>query len=131
VITALGEFGREIGTAYQIVDDLLGVFGDPTATGKSVTSDLREGKRTVLVAHAAASDLWSQIAPLFGSAELSDGEAAELRHALDASGARLYAEGLLSEHVARAEAILAQPFIPPALRQELAPMTTDVVRRQR
>jgi len=131
VIDALGEFGREIGTAYQIVDDLLGVFGDPVATGKSATSDLREGKRTVLVAHAAASDLWTQIAPLFGSAGLSDGEADKLRHVLDASGARSYAESLLVEHVGRAEAILLQPFVPVALRRELEPMISDLVRRQR
>jgi geranylgeranyl diphosphate synthase type II len=131
VIDALGHFGREIGTAYQIVDDLLGVFGDPVATGKSTTSDLREGKRTVLVAHAAATELWAQIAPLFGSAGLSDGEADELRHVFDASGARSYAENLLAEHVCRAEAILARPVIPPALRRELEPMTWHVLRRQR
>lgn len=130
-IDALGCFGREIGTAYQIVDDLLGVFGDPVATGKSTTSDLREGKRTVLVAHAAASDLWAQIAQLFGSAALSDAEADRLRHVFDASGARAYAEGLLAEHVGRAEAILDQPSMPPALRRELHPMIADVLRRQR
>jgi geranylgeranyl diphosphate synthase type II len=131
VVEALGNFGSEIGTAYQIVDDLLGVFGDPAATGKSTTSDLREGKRTVLVAHAAASDLWTQISPLFGSAGLSDGEADQLRHVFDASGARRYAEGLLAEHVGRAEAILSQPFIPAALRRELEPMISHVLRRQR
>ena len=131
VIEALGDFGREIGTAYQVVDDLLGVFGDSVATGKSTTSDLREGKRTVLVAHAASSDLWAQIAPLFGSAELSDGEADKFRHAFDASGARSYAESLLAEHVDRAEAILSQSLIPATLRRELAPMLTDLLRRQR
>src|SRR5690554_154712 len=122
VIDSLGDFGREIGTAYQIVDDLLGVFGDEKTTGKSTTSDLREGKRTVLVAHAAASDLWAQIAPLFGSAELSDRDANRLRQVLDASGARQYAERLLADHVQRAESILAQPVIPPGLRAELQPM---------
>jgi geranylgeranyl diphosphate synthase type II len=131
LITALGDFGREIGTAYQIVDDLLGVFGDPRTTGKSATSDLREGKRTVLVAHAASSDLWSQIAPLLGTADLSDADADTLRRALDACGARSYAERLLAEHVRRAESILALPIIPPALRRELAPLITDVVSRQR
>jgi geranylgeranyl diphosphate synthase type II len=131
VVLALGEFGREIGTAYQIVDDLLGVFGNPEATGKSTTSDLREGKRTVLVAHAAASELWAQIAPLFGSAELSDGEADQLRHALDASGARVYAESLLAEHVGRAQAILGRDCIPGALRRELTPMVSELVSRQR
>jgi geranylgeranyl diphosphate synthase type II len=131
VVDALGQFGREIGTAYQIVDDLLGVFGDPVATGKSTTSDLREGKRTVLVAHAAASDLWGQISPLFGSAGLSERDADRLRQAFDASGARDYAERLLTEHVERARELLSQPIIPPALRLELEPMITEALRRQR
>lgn len=130
-VGALGDFGREIGTAYQIVDDLLGVFGDPLATGKSTTSDLREGKRTVLVAHAVTSDLWNQIDGLFGSATLSDREADALRDVFDASGARTFAEELLAEHVGRAESALATSAIPPALRQELQPMVSDALRRQR
>jgi len=130
-IEALGDFGREIGTAYQIVDDLLGVFGDPLATGKSTTSDLREGKRTVLVAHAVTSELWNQIDGLFGSATLSDRDADKLRDVFDASGARAFAEGLLAQHVSRAEAILGQPTIPPALRRELLPMISDALGRQR
>lgn len=130
-IDSLEDFGREIGTAYQIVDDLLGVFGDPVATGKSTTSDLREGKRTVLVAHAAASELWAQMEGLFGSPTLSDQDADRLRGVFDASGARAFAERLLAEHVCRAEQVLGRDSIPLALRQELQPMITDVIRRQR
>lgn len=48
-IELLKQFGMAVGTGYQLVDDLLGVFGDETVTGKPVTSDLREGKRTVLL----------------------------------------------------------------------------------
>lgn len=131
VVEALGDFGREVGTAYQIVDDLLGVFGDPSETGKSTSSDLREGKRTVLVAHAAETSLWSEIVPFFGSPELSELEADGLRLMLDRSGARDYAEELLAEHVARARAILSEPFIPEALRRELEPVIDVVLRRDR
>lgn len=59
-IAALRGYGRDVGTAFQLRDDLLGVFGDPDITGKPAGDDLREGKRTVLYAlalHAAdASD---------------------------------------------------------------------------
>src|SRR4029453_11303479 len=51
---ALGAYGRPLGRDFQSRDDLLGVFGDPAATGKPAGDDLREGKRTVLVAHALA-----------------------------------------------------------------------------
>ena len=49
-ITAVREFGTDIGVAFQLRDDLLGVFGDTEVTGKPAGDDLREGKRTLLVA---------------------------------------------------------------------------------
>ena len=48
----LSEYGLALGEAFQLRDDVLGVFGDPAATGKPAGDDLREGKRTVLVALA-------------------------------------------------------------------------------
>ncbi|MGN7068136.1 polyprenyl synthetase family protein [Micrococcus luteus] len=48
---AMGEAGADLGAAYQVIDDVLGVFGDPGETGKSADGDLREGKATVLTAH--------------------------------------------------------------------------------
>lgn len=50
LISGLLSFGRDIGIAFQLRDDLLGVFGDPAVTGKPAGDDLREGKRTLLVA---------------------------------------------------------------------------------
>ncbi|MBI8989302.1 polyprenyl synthetase family protein [Corynebacterium meridianum] len=52
LISAYRGFGHDIGIAFQLRDDLLGVFGDPEVTGKPAGDDLREGKRTVLVAEA-------------------------------------------------------------------------------
>ena len=49
---ALRVFGEEVGIAFQLRDDVLGVYGDPALTGKPVGDDLREGKRTVLLAMA-------------------------------------------------------------------------------
>ncbi|MTJ62296.1 polyprenyl synthetase family protein [Nocardia seriolae] len=52
LVAAYREFGTDIGIAFQLRDDLLGVFGDPAVTGKPSGDDLREGKRTVLIAEA-------------------------------------------------------------------------------
>lgn len=52
VLTALSAYGTAIGEAFQLRDDVLGVFGDPARTGKPAGDDLREGKRTLLVALA-------------------------------------------------------------------------------
>ena len=53
LIQALSEVALPLGEAFQLRDDVLGVFGDPEQTGKPAGDDLREGKRTVLVARAA------------------------------------------------------------------------------
>lgn len=52
LIAALRGYGRDIGIAYQLRDDQLGVFGDPSVTGKPAGDDVRNGKRTVLLATA-------------------------------------------------------------------------------
>lgn len=54
-LNSLRHFGSDIGVAFQLRDDLLGVFGDPKLTGKPAGDDLREGKRTLLVAEAVAT----------------------------------------------------------------------------
>jgi geranylgeranyl diphosphate synthase, type I len=52
VLVAFHEFGTNLGVAFQLRDDVLGVFGDPAVTGKPSGDDLRSGKRTVLLAEA-------------------------------------------------------------------------------
>jgi geranylgeranyl diphosphate synthase type I len=54
LIGALGRFARRCGTAFQLQDDILGITGDEKLLGKAVDSDLREGKRTIIVLHAFA-----------------------------------------------------------------------------
>lgn len=54
-IAAFRGYGRDVGIAFQLRDDILGVFGDETVTGKPAGDDLRDGKRTVLLARALSS----------------------------------------------------------------------------
>ena len=53
-VDALADFGRHLGLAFQAVDDLLGIWGEPAVTGKPVGSDLRQHKKTLPVAIALA-----------------------------------------------------------------------------
>ena len=129
VVTTLAEFGREIGIAYQLVDDLLGVFGVEAETGKTTIGDLREGKRTVLIAYASSTREWSDIEPLIGSPDLTPREAEFVRGILTSCGARAFAEGLASYYGNRALARLSEPHIPLALRDELHPLADAVLGR--
>ena len=129
VIATLGDFGREIGIAYQIVDDLLGVFGREEQTGKTTIGDLREGKRTVLVAYATSTRDWAGVSSLFGSPDLSEVQADRIREVLVECGARTFAEGLARYYANRALARLAEPHIPPELRAELHPIADAILMR--
>lgn len=129
VVTALGDFGRELGIAYQIVDDLLGVFGSEAETGKSTIGDLREGKRTVLISYATGTDRWDRIDPLVGNPDLDEAGAQVVREALIDCGAKAFAEGLARYYANRALARLAEPYIPAALRDELFPVADAVLGR--
>jgi len=129
VVATLGDFGREIGIAYQIVDDLLGVFGTEAETGKTTIGDLREGKRTVLIAYATSTREWAQVELLFGSEDLCEEDADRVRAVLVDCGAKSFTEGLARYYANRALARLAEPHIPPALREELHPVADSVLSR--
>ncbi len=104
-VDRLGEAGRVLGIAFQLVDDLLGVFGDPARTGKSATSDLRAGKQTPLLAHARSTTEWERIRPYVGR-DLTDDELAEARQLLTTSGSRRFVEELAAAHHVTARTVI-------------------------
>lgn len=106
----LREYGLALGEAFQFRDDLLGVFGDPRATGKPAGDDLREGKRTVLLALALGAEDTADARLLrdrVGDPHLTGAEIAELRAAITDSGAVERLEALIDEGVATARTHLA------------------------
>jgi geranylgeranyl diphosphate synthase type I len=100
----LGRFGLPLGEAFQLRDDLLGVFGDPEVTGKPAGDDLSEGKRTVLVALAldALGPADRQHLDASLGRPLSDEQVAELRSLIDRSGAHEQVEDVISALTDRA-----------------------------
>jgi geranylgeranyl diphosphate synthase, type I len=76
----LSVFGSNTGIAFQLVDDLIGIVGDPRVTGKAVGNDIREGKKTypiVLVLEKADSQERNQLLKIFGSKNTADWELKE------------------------------------------------------
>ncbi|WP_285242493.1 polyprenyl synthetase family protein [Pseudarthrobacter sp. fls2-241-R2A-127] len=98
-------FALPLGEAFQLRDDVLGVFGDPLTTGKPAGDDLREGKRTVLVALALdqASPAESAfIDARLGSPDLSEADILDIRRIIEDSGALQATEVLIGEFGAAA-----------------------------
>lgn len=103
------EFGAPLGEAFQINDDILGVFGSPAATGKPVGDDLRQGKRTTLV--AAALDLAPpsqayRLSQLLGDPDLTEEQVEQCRLIMLGSGALTHVRQLLADRTERALRVL-------------------------
>ena len=117
---AYAAFGLPLGEAFQLRDDLLGVFGDPAVTGKPAGDDLREGKRTLLVAEASAAGDAGLLDELLGTPDLSDHEVGLLRAAIVRSGAPERIEQRIA--ALRCEALAAlddAPLVEPEARRVL------------
>jgi geranylgeranyl diphosphate synthase, type I len=112
-VAQLARYGRPLGIAFQLRDDLLGTFGDPSATGKPVGNDIRQGKRTALVAelrgHAASEALLSRV---LGREDASDADVAEVVRAMEATGAKGRVEARVAELLAEARSALAAMGLP-------------------
>ncbi|KAJ1684105.1 hypothetical protein LUZ63_020674 [Rhynchospora breviuscula] len=104
VVEALSRFGLPLGEAFQLRDDLLGVFGDPAVTGKPAGDDLVEGKRTVLVAlalDALPGPDARHLDATLGTA-LAPDEVAGLAALVESSGARAQVEQVIDQLTERA-----------------------------
>lgn len=107
---ALATFGHPLGMAFQLRDDVLGVFGDERETGKPSGDDLREGKRTVLIAYAreALSPPARRILDeLVGDPDLDEDQIASLQQTIIGSGALDRVEALISDYARQADRALS------------------------
>ena len=98
-LAAYSGYGIPLGEAFQLRDDLLGVFGNPEQTGKPAGDDLREGKRTVLIAatlERSPADVKNRINSLLGKSDLSSAEVDELRGIITTSGAADFVEEMIT-----------------------------------
>jgi len=121
-VESLRRFGIPLGIAYQLRDDLLGVYGDPEVTGKPAGDDLREGKRTVLIALARAElpgSMRSLVDDLLGDPELDADQVEMLRRTLRDCGAVDRVERAIERNLAQAIAALEAAELAPGARTEL------------
>ena len=129
LVGPLSEFGLPLGEAFQLKDDLLGVFGDPVLTGKPVGDDLREGKPTLLAGLAASRE--PRFAQRFGARDLTEADVRDLQAMIEETGARAEVENSVADLVARSEeALRALPLSEVAV-QSLGQLARFVAGRDR
>lgn len=107
----LQEFGMQCGIAFQLQDDLIGMFGDEATTGKPADTDLREGKRTVLIAEHQTmmnDEQAARFAQWFGMRDAPGQVLRQLKVDIEASGARQKTEATAQQYFAQARATLAK-----------------------
>lgn len=131
---ALSEYGMRVGLAFQAVDDLLGLWGDPHVTGKPVGSDLARGKKTIPVALALDSlrdnsRNFSKLANLLEEGRRSAEDAAKALAALEELGTREMTLVLAREEILAARAALEEPGFEDTARKELVKLADSMVHR--
>jgi geranylgeranyl diphosphate synthase type I len=132
VVAALDRYGRELGLAFQAVDDLLGIWGDPVRTGKPAWSDLRQHKKSLPVAAALASGgpQVAELADLLAEPTLDEEGIARAAALVEGCGGRAVAAGEAERRLASALAALETVPLVEAPRAELAELARFVVERE-
>jgi geranylgeranyl diphosphate synthase type I len=136
-VGAFEKFGRRLGVAFQIQDDVLGIWGDAAETGKSAGEDIAARKKSFPVVYAlerASEDDRRSLRGIYGSSTVSPEGVEEVLAVLERSGARAASEEAAARHVEEALSALGGLEgldLVPARRRELEALALYLVHRRR
>ncbi len=121
------EFGRHLGLAFQVQDDLLGIWGNAALTGKSVESDLVYGKKTLPVLFSLSQN--KNFAHRWRQGNIRPEEVADLAHQLEIEGARAFTQATADRLIQQALQYLEDAQPRPEAKQALIELSMLLVRR--
>jgi geranylgeranyl diphosphate synthase, type I len=133
VAMGLAGFGAHAGLAFQLTDDLLGIWGSPAVTGKPVRSDLRARKKSLPVVAALTSDTpeAAELAGLLRREDaLSEDDLAHAAGLVEQAGGKSWTEDKAAEQLAAAHTCLADTPMPDDVRAEFAGIAEFITARQ-
>jgi geranylgeranyl diphosphate synthase type I len=132
VVGALRRYGTDLGVAFQAVDDILGIWGDPGRTGKPRGSDIATRKKSLPIVHAltAGGPESRELRDLLANGPLDDDAVARGTELVEATGARQATERVAREHLDAACQALDRADLVPTARAELADLARFVVERE-
>ena len=129
---AMDAFGRQIGLAFQLIDDLIGIWGDPAVTGKPAGADLLSRKKSlpVVAALSSGTGAGAELAALYAiDRPLTESELRRAADAVERAGGRAWAQGQSCERMAAAIEQLAAAVPAPEAADELLALAELVTRR--
>ena len=128
----LRQYGTSLGVAFQISDDALDFVADPARLGKAIGADLREGKRTLVVAETLARSGAADAArfrELLGQPDLAVESVEWMCSLIESSGALAACETMISEYAEQALAALESPELDGSARGPLGDLVVAATRR--
>lgn len=130
----LAQFGEHLGVAYQLIDDVLGIWGSPETTGKPVLSDLRAKKKSLPVVAALTSPTAAgeRLAALYlTDAQLTEAQLAEAADLVQQAGGRAWAESTADAELASALELIRSDQIPSDVAEDLRRLAIRLSGRDR
>jgi geranylgeranyl diphosphate synthase type I len=125
------QFGWQLGLAFQMVDDVLGIWGEPATTGKPAASDIRSRKMTLPVIFALQDSEGSELAELYRKEQLSQEDVSRAVAILDRVGACQYVQERAAQYEANALAALDAAGVRPPASEHLRTLATSLTSRNK
>jgi geranylgeranyl diphosphate synthase type I len=125
-------FGRDLGLCFQIRDDILGIWGEGSATGKPVGADIARKKKSLPVVHAFQHTVGpdrSSLRSIYAKPALDEADVDNVLDILQRWNCRYFAQGLADDYRARAMAALSKTHIPASARIRLDELTSFILER--
>ena len=132
-IEILRKYGALLGEAFQIIDDLLGTYGDEAVTGKSVDSDIKQGKKTLFLIHAlkhAKKEDKDFLQKIWGNKNLTTNDINKVKNILIKTGSMAYSKNEAQKLTNQAKTILQSGNFKPETKIFLDKLTDFIIERK-